>query len=283
MTCKKGLVLEGGALRGLFTMGVLDTFLENGITFDGAVGVSAGVAFGCNYKSEQIGRAIRYNKRFNNDWHFKGWRSLITKGDLFGADFCYNRIPNELDPFDRESFKNNKMDFWAVATDCETGEPVYHKLSDGGDEDMLWIRASASMPLASRPVEIDNRKYLDGGLADSIPLEFMQKQGYDRNLVILTQPIDYVKSAYKTILTVPLKNMPNIARTVKDRHIMYNAQTAYVKSQKEKGNTFIICPPAPLNIGSLERNADEMQRVYDTGRKTAEDCLGEITSFFDRK
>ena len=129
---------------------------------------------------------------------------------------------------------------------------------------------------------INDKKYLDGGLADSIPLEFMQKQGYDKNLVILTQPIDYVKSAYKTILTVPLQNMPNIARTVKDRHIMYNAQTAYVKAQKEKGNAFIICPPGPLNIGSLERDANEMQRVYDIGRKTAEENLEEITSFFDK-
>ena len=282
MTGKKGLVLEGGALRGLFTMGVLDTFLDNGITFDGAVGVSAGVAFGCNFKSEQNGRAIRYNKRFNKDWHFKGWRSLITTGDLFGADFCYNRIPNELDPFDRETFQNNKMDFWAVATDCDTGEAVYHKLTDGGDDDMLWIRASASMPLASRPVEINGRKYLDGGLADSIPLEFMQKQGFDRNVVILTQPINYVKSAYKTILTVPLKNMPNIADTVKNRHIMYNAQTAYVKAQAEKGNTLIIFPPEPLNIGSLERDQNEMQRVYDTGIKTAEENLEKVISFFER-
>jgi len=279
---KNGLVLEGGALRGLFTMGILDVFIDEGIVFDGAVGVSAGVAFGCNYKSKQSGRVIRYNKKYNREWRFKGWRSLITTGDLFGADFCYNRIPNELDVFDKETFAANPMDFWAVAADCGTGEAVYHKLTDGGEDDMQWIRASASMPLASKPVIINNRKYLDGGLADSIPLEFMQKQGFDRNLVILTQPLDYVKHAYPKAAVTALRKMPRAAELVRDRHIMYNAQTAYVKSEADKGDTMILCPEHPLNIKPLERDASEMQRVYDTGRKLAADKLEDIRSFLSR-
>ncbi len=276
---KNGLVLEGGALRGLFTMGILDVFLEEGIVFDGAAGVSAGVAFGCNYKSEQKGRAIRYNKRFNKEWRFKGWRSLITTGDLFGVEFCYDKIPNELDVFDRESFKNNRMDFWAVVSDCESGEAVYHKLSDGGDEDMLWIRASASMPLASRPVAINGRRYLDGGLADSIPLEFMQKQGFDRNVVILTQPADYVKHAYPKAAAAALRKIPKAAELVRNRHIMYNAQTAYVKSEADKGNTLILCPASPLNIKPLERDPERMQHVYDEGRMLALLRADEIKAF----
>ena len=279
---KNGLVLEGGALRGLFTMGILDTFLEEGIVFDGAAGVSAGVAFGCNYKSGQPGRVLRYSKRFNRDWHFKGWRSLITTGDLFGADFCYNRIPNELDVFDTKTFEENRMDFWAVVSDCENGEAVYHKLSDGGEEDMMWIRASASMPLASKPVVIGGRRYLDGGLSDSIPLEFMQKQGFDRNVVILTQPLDYVKHAYPKAASFALRKMPKAAELVRNRHIMYNAQTAYVKAEADKGSTLILCPASPLNIKALERDTYEMQRVYDEGRKIARSRLDDVRRFLSQ-
>ncbi|MBP5261023.1 MAG: patatin family protein [Clostridiales bacterium] len=276
---KKGLILEGGALRGLFTMGILDTFLDEGIVFDGVVGVSAGVAFGCNYKSEQKGRALRYNQKYNKEWRFKGWRSLITTGDLFGADFCYDKLPKELDPFDYKTFEDNKMDFWAVASDCETGEAVYYKLRDGKDEDMQWIRASASMPLASKPVIINGRKYLDGGLADSIPLKFMEDQGFTKNVVILTQPSDYVKKPYPKLASAALHNLPKTAELVRNRHSMYNAQTEYVKQRAEQNEAFIICPPEPLNIGSLERDPEQMQRVYDTGCKTAQDRMEEMLKY----
>ena len=276
---RKGLVLEGGSLRGIYTMGILDTFMEEGITFDGAVGVSAGVAFGCNFKSGQIGRVLRYNKRFCRDWHFKGWRSLLFTGDLFGSRFCYDTIPNELDKFDYDAFEKNGMDFWAVLSNCETGLAEYHKLTDGRGTDMQRIRASASMPLASRIVEIGGQKYLDGGLADSIPLEFMEKQGFDRNVVILTQPIDYVKHAYSPVLTIPLMKYPKLVELVRNRHIMYNQQTAYVKARAEEGSALILCPPAPLKIGSLERDPLEMQRVYDVGVSVARDNLDRVRSF----
>ena len=276
---RKGLVLEGGALRGLFTMGILDTFMENGITFDGTVGVSAGVAFGVNFKSKQSGRVLRYSKRFNRDWHFKSWRSLILTGDLFGAEFCYDTIPNELDVFDAETFSSDPMDFWAVATDCDSGKAEYHKLDKGLAEDMLWTRASASMPIASRPVKIGDRRYLDGGLSDSIPLEFMEKQGYEKNVVILTQPKDYVKLSYPSAMKIPLLHLPKIARLLEDRPALYNAQTAYVKVREEEGKALVFYPPVPLDIGALERSPEEMQRVYDCGREEAVRRLEEVMEF----
>lgn len=276
---KKGLVLEGGALRGLFTMGILDTLVEKGILFDGACGVSAGVAFGCNYKSKQIGRVLRYNQRFNKEWRFKGFRSLLLTGDLFGADFCYNKLPNELDRFDTEMFANNPMDFWAVVSNCETGKAEYHKLTDGGDDDMMWIRASASMPLASKPVKINGTRYLDGGLADSIPLKFMEEQGFDRNVVILTQPREYIKKPYNKVLTVPLANMPEVSSLVKNRHEIYNAQTEYVKTRENEGKAFVLAPDMPLNIGSLERDPAEMRRVYEHGREVINRRLNELTDY----
>ncbi len=192
---KKGLVLEGGGMRALFTVGVTDVLMENGITFDGAIGVSAGAAFGCNYKSCQPGRAIRYNTRFAKDKRYCSMSSLIRTGDLFGADFCYKRIPRDLDKFDDEAYDNNPMEFYVVCTDIETGAPVY-KSCPVSDEVMLeYIRASASLPLISNIVEIDGKKLLDGGITDSIPLKCFESIGFDRNVVILTQPKDYVKKS----------------------------------------------------------------------------------------
>ena len=194
---RNGLVLEGGAMRGLFTCGVLDTFMEKGIEFDGAVGISAGACFGCNLKSRQPGRALRYNLRFAGDKRYCSFRSLLKTGDIYNADFCYRQIPRELDPFDFESLKANPMEFYMGVTDIETGKAVFPKFTDGSDKELEWMRASASMPLAAKIVEIDGGKYMDGGIADSIPLKFMQDTGFDRNVVVLTQPRDYVKGPNK--------------------------------------------------------------------------------------
>ena len=188
-----GLVLEGGAMRGLFTAGVLDVMMENGISFDGVIGVSAGACFGCNLKSGQIGRVIRYNKRFANDPRYCSWSSLIRTGDLFNADFCYGKLPLELDVFDAAAYAANPMEFHVVATDCATGKPVYRRLDVADETAFRWIQASASMPLVSRPVRIDGGEYLDGGLSDGIPLKHFESIGYGRNIVITTRPRGYRK------------------------------------------------------------------------------------------
>ena len=268
-------------MRGLFTAGILDVLMENGIVFDKAAGVSAGAAFGCNYKSHQIGRAFRYNKEHADNWRYKSYRSLLLTGDLYGADFCYHKLPDELDVFDKKTFAEDPMEFYAVATDVMTGLPVYHLLKDGGDEDLEWIRASASMPIASRVVDINGQKLLDGGITDSIPLEFMEKQGCTRNLVILTQPEDYTKHQYKAFkaIAAALHKYPKLVKALKDRPAMYNAQKAYVKVREDEGSAFVLRPPEALNISPLEKNPDELQRVYDTGRKLAGEKLQMIIDF----
>ena len=161
---RTGLVMEGGAMRGLFTAGVLDVMMENGIELDGAIGVSAGALFGCNYKSRQIGRSVRYNLRFHDNPRYCSLRSLIKTGDLFEAEFCYHEIPDRLDPFDRRTYQENPMPFYVVCTDVKLGIPVYHRVDRGDDEDMKWFQASGSMPVFSRVVEIGGRGYLDGGM-----------------------------------------------------------------------------------------------------------------------
>ena len=155
---KYGLVMEGGAMRGLFTAGVTDVLMENGFTFDSSVGVSAGACFGCNYKSGQHGRAIRYNLRFRNEKRYCSWSSLIHTGDMFGAEFCYHTIPEKLDLFDNDTYESNPMSFFVVGTDINTGKAVYHNCRTAGGDDLEWIRASASMPLVSRFVKIGGRE-----------------------------------------------------------------------------------------------------------------------------
>ena len=185
---KTGLVLEGGAMRGMFTAGVLDVLMEHGLTTDGTIGVSAGAVFGCNFKSHQIGRVIRYNTEYCNDKRYASFRNLLRTGNLYSEDFCYHEVPEKLDPFDEEAFRASPMDFFVVCTDLRTGEPIYHKCRTGDAEDVRWMEASASMPLAAKAVRIGHYALLDGGVADSIPVRFFESLGYKRNIIILTQP-----------------------------------------------------------------------------------------------
>lgn len=278
---KRGLILEGGAMRGLFTAGVLDVLMENGIEFDGAIGVSAGATFGCNIKSRQAGRVVRYNKRFARDWRYCSLRSLLTTGDLYGADFCYNELPRRLDLFNFDTFKANPMEFYVVASDCETGKPVYKRLDTCNDNDLTWMRASASMPLASRIVEVDGYRLLDGGITDSIPLKYFESIGYDRNVVVLTQPRTYRKGPNRLIwlMSLILRHYPMIVKALRDRHLEYNRTTADVHSRADKGEVLVICPETPLNISRTSKNPDEMQRVYDEGRRVATSQLDHIKQF----
>ncbi len=278
---KKGLILEGGAMRGLFTAGVMDVFMENGIEFDAAIGVSAGAAFGCNYKSRQIGRVIRYNKRFAKDPRFCSFRSLIKTGDLFGAEFCYHTIPDTLDVFDEQAYVDNPMDFYVVVTDVETGKAVYINSDEAGDDALECFRASASMPLVSKPVEIKGKKYLDGGIADSVPIQYFESIGFKKNVIILTQPKGYFKkpSTAAKVMKYALKEYPNVVRTMENRHIEYNDTLAYIEEKEKSGEAYVIRPEAPLEIGRVEHNPEVMQKVYDIGRKIAEKHLENIKAF----
>ena len=281
---KKGLVLEGGAMRGMFTSGVLDVFMEKGIEFDGAIGVSAGATFGCNFKSRQMGRAIRYNKRYAHDWRYCSVRSLLSTGDLYGADFCYNKIPNELDVFDLAEYRANPMEFYCVASDCVTGKPVYKKLETCDAHDLTWMRASASMPLASRVVEIDGYKLLDGGMTDSVPLPYFESIGYNRNVVILTQPRDYRKkpSPLMPFMKLALREYPALVDAMRSRPESYNEQTSYVFSKADRGEIIVICPETPLGISRTEHDTAELQRVYDEGRRIAVSRIEEVRAFLEK-
>ncbi len=261
-------------MRGLFTAGVLDVLMERGVKFDGLVGVSAGACFGCNYKSGQIGRVIRYNKRYARDPRYCSWKSLFTTGDMFGADFCYRELPLTLDPFDGAAFEANPMEFHVVVTDCATGKPVYKRLDKSNQMTFDWIRASASMPLVSRPVEIDGGEYLDGGLSDGIPLKYFEDLGYERNVVVTTRPHGYRKFPHKRICLLKplLRRHPAIYKALKTRHVWYNKALEYIDSRVAAGKAILIAPPQALEIPRVCHDPDQMQRVYDIGRKTAEAC-----------
>ena len=279
---KKGLVLEGGAMRGMFTCGVLDVLMEQGIRFDGAAGISAGAAFGCNFKSGQIGRPVRYNKRFCRDPRYCSVRSLLRTGDLYGADFCYRELPDVLDPFDRKAFAENPMEFYAGATDTETGECVFRRCMDGGETDMLWFRASASMPVVSRPVYIDGHTYLDGGISDAVPYEYMFRQGYGRQVIVLTRPRGFRKKPEVTpLLRFLLHRTPKILQAMERRHEMYNAQMDELDRMEAEKTALVIRPPEDLRIGHTEKNPEELERVYQIGRREAEKRLPEVRRWLE--
>lgn len=278
---KTGLILEGGSMRGLFSAGVMDVFLENDIRFDGAIGVSAGATFGCNYKSDQPGRVIRYNRRFARDPRYCSFASLLTTGNLYNAKFCYHTMPAKLDLFDFETFRKSPMEFWVVTTDAETAEPVYRELKTGDYEDMEWLRASASLPIAARPVPLEGRKYMDGGCSDSLPLGFFESQGYDKNVVILTQPKGYIKPVQKALgLTkVLLHGQDKLYARLENRHNEYNEQLAYVNRRADEGAAFAIYPEEPLDVGVIVHDPETMQRVYDLGRAAGEKHLAQVKEY----
>ena len=278
---KKGLVLEGGAMRGLFTCGILDVFMEQNIEFDGAAGISAGAVFGCNFKSRQIGRPLRYNKKYCGDPRYCSIRSLVKTGDLYGVEFCYHELPDKLDVFDREAFSRNPVEFYIGATDVTTGKPIFHRCSDGGERDIEWMRASSSMPVVSRPVQIGKYTLLDGGIADPIPYLYMESKGYDRNVLILTQPEGYRKKPTSPLMPALLRRYPAIAQAMARRHIVYNRQLDQIKERELAGQSYVIRPPEDLKIGHTEKDPEELERVYQIGRHTAEEQLSRVREFLD--
>ena len=271
-------------MRGMFTCGVMDVMLERGIAFDGAGGISAGAVFGCNYKSGQIGRAIRYNKRYCADPRYASLRSLLKTGDLFGADFCYHELPDRLDPFDRKAFAENPMAFYVGAADVHTGKAVYHACTDGGERDIAWMRASASMPLVSRMVQVDGLTLLDGGVAEPTPYLYMESLGYKRNLVILTQPRGYRKEKNRLLplIRLRLRQYPQLVRAMETRHENYNRHISYIEEREKAGEALILRPREKLHIGHVEKNSENLERVYQLGREEALTRMDEIRRFLER-
>ena len=268
-------------MRGLFTAGVLDIVMEKGIEFDGAVGVSAGAAFGCNIKSRQIGRALRYNLKYCSDSRYASLSNLIKGGNLFSTDFCYGEIPLSLDPFDFDEYEKNPMEFYTVCTDLESGRAVYHNYTGRNDGGFDWIRASASMPLVSQIVEIDGKKYLDGGIADSIPVKFFEKKGYDKIVVVLTRPKGYIKekNPLLPIMRIKYRNYPRFISAAEYRHVIYNKTLDYIGKKEQKGEIFVIRPPFELPVGKAESDPERLKEAYEIGRRETEMRLEELKAF----
>lgn len=276
---KTGLVLEGGAMRGIYTAGVLDVFLENDIKVDGLIGVSAGAIHGCNYVSKQIGRSIRYYKKYCRDRRFMSFWSLLTTGSLVGEKFCYHDIPFVLDPFDNEAFEASPVEFYVTCTNLETGMAEYIHCDELRTK-LDWMRASASMPYVSKIVEINGKKYLDGGVADSIPLAASCKLGYEKNIVVLTQPKDYKKTPQKMgIQTKLYAKYPKFLKSIERRHLVYNNSRALIDRLEKEGKVLAIYPSEDLHIGRMEKDLDKVQMMYELGRYDAENRLDEIREF----
>lgn len=280
---KKGLVLEGGGMRGMFSAGVMDEMMEQGIRPDGIIGVSAGATFGCNYKSHQQGRVLRYNVRFRNDPRYMGLISLITTGNWVNVPFSYHRLPDELEVFDTKTFAKDPMEFHVVCSDVVTGKAFYKQIDSLDNNEIEWIRASASLPIVSIPVEIDGNRYLDGGMTDSIPLRYFQELGYDRNIVILTQPKGFKKTQPSIIPLIKflLRKTPKIAECMVNRHIMYNEELDYISEQEQLGNTLLIYPEEELPIGRIEQKKKKIELVYDMGRQACRDKINEMKQLFE--
>ncbi|AEA01223.1 patatin family protein [Aerococcus sp. LUND-10-B14] len=275
-----GLVLEGGGMRALFSAGVLDIFLAEDIQVDQIVGVSAGALYGVNYPSQQSGRALRYNKKYIKDKRYISLSNWLKTGNIVSTDFAYQQVPFELDPFDEASYEESPTDFYAVVTNVETGQAEY-PLIENAEEQIDVLRASGSMPFVSKIVPIKGRKYLDGGIADSIPYQFMQSLGVDRLVIVLTQPYGYRKEDKKNFLAKAVygKNYPQLVETIEQRTAMYNQEVSDVEALAKKNQAFILQPSHPLEVKRLERDPQRLQDTYDHGIEVAEKLLVDLKNY----
>ncbi len=280
---KVGLVLEGGALRGIYTAGVLDVLLKNNVKVDKIIGVSAGALFGVNYKSNQPGRALRYNKKYCNNKNYMSFYSFFTTGNIVNREFCFDKLVNELDPFDYETYSNNNIDFYATVTNLETGKAEYHLIKDiRNEKDSEYLRASGSMPFVSRIVEVDGKKYLDGAIADSIPVDKMLTMSVDKIIVVPTRPIDFRRRKKTAIFNkLKYKKYPNFVDKLSNRYKMYNKEVERIIDLENQGKVFVIRPSRFVNIKRLEKNPEIIQEMYDLGVSDTKSKLKELKKYLE--
>jgi len=280
---KTGLVLEGGAMRGMYTAGVLDVFMEQGIGFDGVIGVSAGAICGCSFVSGQAGRTIRYNKKYCTDKRFMSFYNFFRTGDLVDEQFCYHEIPEVLDVYDNEAFLKSETDFYVTCTNLETGKAEYILMKDMY-KDIDYLRASASMPYVSRIVEKDGMKLLDGGCSDSIPLQVFMEMGFEKNVVVLTRPEEYRKKPEKKGLAKLIyRKYPKFVKRLEGRPKEYNQAVEDVLQLEKEGKCFVIRPKRPLEIGRMSHDVKEIIRTYERGRSDAFDCLEQMKAWLEEQ
>ena len=280
---KIGLVLEGGGMRGLFSAGVLDALLElKELSVNGIVGVSSGALFGVNYVSKQKERAVRYNKKYADDKRYMGLHSWITTGNAVNKDFAFYELPYKLDVFDNEIFKKAKTDFYVVMTNVESGKPEYVLIEDAFAQ-MEYLRATSALPFASKIIEINGKKYLDGGISDSIPIDFCESLGYDKIIAILTRPEGtYKEDKLGFLYKLVYRKYPNLVNSLLNMATDYEKVLAKIKDLENKGKIFVVRPPEVLKIGRLEKNRDKIQKVYDTGLNTGLKELNNIVKYLNK-
>lgn len=280
---KIGLVLEGGGMRGLFSAGVLDALLElKDLSVNGIVGVSSGALFGVNYVSKQKERAVRYNKKYADDKRYMGLYSWITTGNAVNKDFAFYKLPCKLDVFDNETFKKAKTDFYVVMTNVESGKPEYVLIEDAFAQ-MEYLRATSALPIASKIIEINGKKYLDGGISDSIPIDFCESLGYDKIIAVLTRPEGtYKEDKLGFLYKLVYRKYPNLVKSLLNMATDYEKVLAKIKDLENKGKIFVVRPPEVLKIGRLEKNRDKIQKVYDTGLNTGLKELDNIVKYLNK-
>ena len=280
---KIGLVLEGGGMRGLFSAGVLDALLDlKELSVNGIVGVSSGALFGVNYVSKQKERAVRYNKKYADDKRYMGLHSWITTGNAVNKDFAFYELPYKLDVFDNETFKKAKTDFYVVMTNVESGKPEYVLIEDAFAQ-MEYLRATSASPFASKIIEINGKKYLDGGISDSIPIDFCESLGYDKIIAVLTRPEGtYKEDKLGFLYKLVYRKYPNLVNSLLNMATDYEKVLAKIKDLENKGKIFVVRPPEVLKIGRLEKNRDKIQKVYDTGLNTGLKELDNIVKYLNK-
>lgn len=278
---KIALVLEGGSFRGQFTAGVLDVFLENGIAFDVCYGVSAGTLNGLSFKSRQIGRANRVNLAFRDDKRYMSMRNVASTGNIVGYDFLLGTVQNEIDPFDEDAYVANPMPLLATVTDVMFGTADYLEIADPV-RDIAIARASTALPMLSTPVEIGGHLYLDGGLADSVPVEeALERQGYGRAVVVLTQHRGFVKQPYDMLAAARQRygDYPYFLEALETRHDRYNEQREHIWGYEREGCAFVLAPEAPVDLAAVERDGEKLLSLYIAGRRAAQARLPELADF----
>ncbi|MEG0823226.1 MAG: patatin family protein [Erysipelotrichaceae bacterium] len=278
----KSLILEGGGMRGVYTTGVLDFFLEHNIEFDQIIGVSAGTCHACSYISKQKERAYKVNTDYLDDKRYLSWSNFIKEGSIFGMDMLFNIIPNELHPINDIEFNNSKTKLFATCTNLNSGKAEYFHIKDI-NKDSKYIEAGCSIPGLSNIVYINSEPYLDGGIGDSIPIKKAIKDGYKKNVIILTRDIEYTKERNKMINILKLKyhKYPNFIKAIRARHINYNNTLKFIKKEEAKGNCFVIRPSKALNISNLEKNKVVLKDLYDLGYNDAKNNYGGLVEFLN--
>lgn len=277
-----GLVLEGGGMKGIYTTGVLDLFLDKGIEFSSVYGVSAGACSMCSYLSKQRGRAFAVNVDYLDTRYYCSLRSLVATGDLFNADICYHLIPEYLSPYDYETFGRYEGKAYSVATDIVTGRPEYFRIRDM-KKDIVKIRASASLPLVSRNVKIEGGLYLDGGISDPIPLQKSVMDGNRKNVVVMTKEVGFVRrpTTQLALLKARYARYPKVWELMAERHINYNEQVAYIGRQQAAGAAFVIRPQKASGVGRLEKDTEKLNALYRQGYEDAENCFEELRAYLE--